>query len=349
VSVLWIVERLCRRRAGAGVASLVLVCAAAVAFAPGLRAEPIATAPADAPAARVDGEVITAGEVRAELAKRFGLRVLQDMVLDWLVTDRAKRLGIVVTDDAIVAEACARVSTQEKTLTTREQLEAAAADAGIDLDLLLHDIGIETAFAQVIDAEVEITEDELKALYDAQIVTFGEGTATHVRGIRLTAKVDADRLAAALTPGNFAAWATAFTEDDAHRDDGGDLGWLTPDVLPDVPGLRAFVENAEVGTVSPVFEAPDGCHIYLVVERREDAPLGFEQARPRLENVLRQQKGAAVRTAWLDRAQKIAKILALDASISAAAPLPSHEEGTLLLDMLDRVRRRESGAGGANP
>ncbi len=102
--------------------------------------------------------------------------------------------------------------------------------------------------------------------------------STSVRHIFLRAEDDqsrsllaskADSILALLNSGarNFEDLAAEFSDDDSNRDEGGDLGWISPNT-PFFPELKRFVyQGSNVGQPELVI-SPIGFHIMEVVDRR---------------------------------------------------------------------------------
>ena len=60
------------------------------------------------------------------------------------------------------------------------------------------------------------------------------------------------------------------------------------------------VDSLKPGELSGVIEMPFGCNLLQLVDRREFAPITFEQAAPQLRNYLFQSKTEEEYTKWLD-------------------------------------------------
>jgi parvulin-like peptidyl-prolyl isomerase len=94
----------------------------------------------------------------------------------------------------------------------------------------------------------------------------------------------------------FAQLAERFSDMNPER--GGDLGWLH---RKDVAAWMAeAIDPLSPGEMSSVIEMPFGCNLLELVDRREFAPISFDQAAPRLRNYLFQRKTEEQYTEWLD-------------------------------------------------
>lgn len=120
----------------------------------------------------------------------------------------------------------------------------------------------------------------------------------HVAHILFAKKEDADAALKLLKGGaDFAALAKQVSQDEATRDNGGDLGWFPRDVMPPEMEHAAFALQA--GEVSDVVVTQLGLHILKLIERSSARVLSPE--------LIQNQRLAAFNT-WLENARAGAKI-----------------------------------------
>jgi peptidyl-prolyl cis-trans isomerase SurA len=101
-----------------------------------------------------------------------------------------------------------------------------------------------------------------------------------------------------LSGDDFAAVASAVSEDSGSAVEGGDLGWAEPDAYVDE--FRRMVETLEVGKLSEPFRSPFGWHIVEVLERRTyDTTEELKEQRCR--NDIGNSKADEERELWLRR------------------------------------------------
>jgi len=127
----------------------------------------------------------------------------------------------------------------------------------------------------------EVTEDAIDRMYEEQVKLQQLDDEVRVRFIL----VDTDEAAAAilteLTDGReFAEAALEYSQDSRTRLDGGDLGWVNPNELPDP--FPAIIGDTETGTLSGVFESPRGWNVLKVDERRTKPPKTKDEMRPEI-------------------------------------------------------------------
>ena len=85
---------------------------------------------------------------------------------------------------------------------------------------------------------------------------------------------------------DFAELAKANSSDGSAAS-GGDLGWFGPGQM--VPEFEAAVTAMEVGQVAGPVQSQFGWHLIKLNDKRETAPPALEEARPVIEDQLRQE------------------------------------------------------------
>lgn len=120
----------------------------------------------------------------------------------------------------------------------------------------------------------------------------------HVAHILFAKKEDADAAALQLNNGaDFATLAKQVSQDEATRDNGGDIGWFPRDVMP--PEFENAAFALQPGQVSGVVSTQLGLHIIKVLERDPQRALSPE---------LIQNQRLAAFTAWLEGLRAKAQI-----------------------------------------
>lgn len=142
-----------------------------------------------------------------------------------------------------------------------------------------------TAFKQKMDSN-PITDEELKALYDEKA---GSGNEYKARHILVKDKEKAESLIAELDKGaDFAELAKANSTGPSGKN-GGDLGWFSPkSMVKPFSDAAAGLEKGSY-TKTPV-KTQFGWHIILLEDTRESTPPPFEQVKPQLQMMVRNQR-----------------------------------------------------------
>ncbi|KAF0807328.1 survival protein SurA [Alcanivorax xiamenensis] len=112
------------------------------------------------------------------------------------------------------------------------------------------------------------------------------------------ARAEARRLHQQVVSGSvsLADVAREHSDDPGSRNQGGELGWVTPGQM--VPEFEQMMESTPVGRVSPVFQTQFGYHFLLVEEQRE-ADMSDEFRKMRARQALQKQRFDEELQTWL--------------------------------------------------
>jgi peptidyl-prolyl cis-trans isomerase C len=145
-----------------------------------------------------------------------------------------------------------------------------------------------------------VTEEEMKTYYDGHPDMFKQPESVRAEHILIKVSpkaTDAEKAAARKkieeiqkklkAGGNFEALAKEYS-DDPSKDRGGDLGYFTKGRM-----VKPFEEAAfslKVGEVSPIVETLYGYHLIKVVDRKPEGKISYEDAKERIQQVLKNEK-----------------------------------------------------------
>lgn len=200
---------------------------------------------------------------------------------------------------------------------TPEELYKSIQSHGLTVDEYRKKIQGEIERSKVVNAmvrsRVEVTQEELRALYDERFSkqpTGGEEVYLRhivVRSDGPTASTGADACARIATARaeiesglEFQEVARRTTEMNPERE--GDLGWIHDSEL--APWMESAIANLSPGQRTPPIEMPFGCNLLELVDRRPFKAVSFEEAQPQLRNLLFQQKTEAEYVEWIDVLRK---------------------------------------------
>jgi peptidyl-prolyl cis-trans isomerase SurA len=233
-----------------------------------------------------------AAEVAAKKEEaRSGL--VNELVSELLLKDRADRLGITVTDSD-VREAIGRLK-QQYGITTDEQFEESLKSSGLsraEMEGRLRDTLLTNkVFARELRSRQEATDPELRERYNREKENYRLPERAHLREIvilrpeaasgvaearqRATEVAEAARKAGT----DFATLASTMSES-GTKDKGGDLGEVNRGDL--VPELDRAVFNATAGSVIGPLEGKSAWHILKVEQRLPSEVPAFETVKERL-------------------------------------------------------------------
>jgi len=229
-----------------------------------------AAKPADKPVATVNGEPIshevfefyvknTAGKPSSELTPEQRGQVLDSLIRGELIAQQSLKDGLDKTAD----------TASMLTLSRMQILQQAGANHYLE--------------------GKKPSDADLKAEYDTQVATFPK-TQYKARHILLASQDAAQKMIDQLKKGaKFEELAKKNSTDVSTKDQGGDLGWFTPQNM--VPSFSAAVAALKKGeyTQTPV-QSQYGWHVIQLIDTRETPVPPFEQVKDRVAQILEQKK-----------------------------------------------------------
>ena len=152
-------------------------------------------------------------------------------------------------------------------------------------------------------------DTELKAAYEArkdqlQLPKQYQLAQIFIGADDANAQANLDAVTKALKAANadFAAIAKDKSQEAQSAARGGEIGWLTAAAVQ--PELRDRLANAAKGTVTEAIRLPDGWHIIKVLDVRDPRTATLEEVKPRLIEVLRNERAKSNREAYLAQLQQ---------------------------------------------
>ncbi|MDD2967468.1 MAG: SurA N-terminal domain-containing protein [Desulfovibrionaceae bacterium] len=271
-----------------------------------MAAAPAHAAPANKVAAVVNGRMITMFDLeqalKPELLRRkvsmgspaateLQKKVLQEMVTDLLLEHEAARLKVAISDQEVDGE-IARI--MEQSGLKRDDFAKKLASEGLNPTSLRSRIKSSLLRQKIMGAQVArkvvVSQEEIKAYYEAHKASFSTQPTVHVALLVYPPSKEALKYAEPIRLGKipFAEAASKMTIG-PNREKGGDLGSVPEDKL--TPVLRSKLQGLSNGQVSAVFNL-DGhkAQVQLIERQGERRPLSFEEAKPQIDDLLREPK-----------------------------------------------------------
>lgn len=229
--------------------------------------------------ATVNGTSITLGNVialRDRLPQQYqGLPddVLMKGLVDQLVDQQLLADGLSATPESDPLQVKLVVENERRTVLAGLAAEAAVADA--------------------------VDDAKLQAAYDRMVAAFQPAPQWNASHILVDSEDKATALKAEIDGGKDFAEVAKANSSDGSAANGGELGWFGAGQM--VPEFEAAAAALEVGQVSAPVQSQFGWHVVKLNDKRETAAPTLDEARPELENQLRQEaleaKLAALREA----------------------------------------------------
>ncbi|HEX6639669.1 MAG TPA: peptidylprolyl isomerase, partial [Thermoanaerobaculia bacterium] len=228
-----------------------------------------------------------------ELKEAARKSLVNELISELLIKDRADRLGITVSE-AEIKEATARLK-QQYGITTDEQFEESLRSSGMtraDMETRLRDtLTTNKVFGRELRSREQLTDAELRDRYNREKESFRLPERAHLREIVVLkpesgsieeARTRADEIAAAARkPGTDFANLASTMSDSGTKEKGGDLGEVAKgDLMAD---LDKAVFNAPQGAILGPIETKSAWHVMKVEQRLPSEVPAFESVKDKLK------------------------------------------------------------------
>jgi len=157
---------------------------------------------------------------------------------------------------------------------------------------------------QAASKDIKVSDESIQSFYKQNQSRYGQPERRRVSHILLElpaaandavksqARVKAEDIAkrASASPQSFAALAKEFSQDTGSANQGGDLGWISKNML--VPQVESAVFDLERGKISGVVESPFGFHVINVVDIQPASVKSLADVKEDITNEIRKQLAA---------------------------------------------------------
>lgn len=288
--------------------------------------------------ARVNKHIITLSELRAvsepflaaartqltgpekeKKLKELEKSILQKMIEEKLIIDKAKTMGITVTDqeiDKAIDELKQRHSLND--FQFQQLLEQQEIPLEEYKETIKEQILASRAMGVAVHSKIELTEAEAKGYYERHKEEFFLPEDIKARQIliqcppkadpseRQRAEAEAKHVHKALLNGaDFAQLAKKHSQDPSSEK-GGDIGHIKRGEL--LPALEKSLFALEEKAISPVIETGRGFHILKVEDKRTKRLKTFSEVKNEILDKLYKDKLGARHKEWIDEVKKDAFI-----------------------------------------
>ena len=274
--------------------------------------------------ASLDGTRIT----RAELDQHVDFLVKQGRVRPEDLADPARRkdaeravLDDLITRRLLVAEARRlkiAVEPGEEDQAFRQahgaqagglNLLEAAKKAGEDVERLRQEMRgqlLMRRLAEKVTEGVTVADADVVKYYEAHPQAFVAPGAARLRLLVVDSREEAERLRGqALEGADFAALVRQFSTG-RGKDNGGDMGWVDPRILP-ASIAKAVAAIPQTG-ITPVIEGKGSFYVLRVEARRASRQVSLEEARDRIKETLTGERKQAKFAEWLEERRRASRI-----------------------------------------
>lgn len=250
-----------------------------------------------------------AGVPEAEIT-RMRAAALDELIEARLIEELVRQAELYVSDEE-VDQTIASIA--EENGLSLEQLKANVVFHGMSFEeyraQIKRDMERRNVVNAVVGSKVTVDESETRRLYQQRFANQpAGGVAVHVRQLLVTygekPKPDRKTACARVEAGlqrirageDFGQVARELSE--VAPKDGGDIGWLHMDSV--ASWMSDALAPLEPGGTSDVLVLPFGCTLLNLVDRREVAPVTYEQAQAALSQEIWDRKLAEAYREWIE-------------------------------------------------
>ena len=281
---------------------------------------------------RINAQGQTTAAPSQDEALSLTLSIVDELINDELMLQRAKQLGMAATDGEVEDK-----FTEVKSPFSEDQFQQQLKDRGVTVDDLKQDIRRQITLDHLMNREVTSkvapTDQEVSNFYNENRPQFNV-TETQYRVAQIvvtphkdpqvrnrknddaTTDIEARRKCAALAQqlhngADFANVAMDYSEDPVSAASGGDLGFIPESSLNQSdPVLKKTVLSLKAGDVSDVIQLRDGYRILKLIakEMPGQREISDPQVQQSVRDTLRTRKEQLLRSAYIASARDQAKV-----------------------------------------
>ncbi|MGA2092802.1 MAG: peptidylprolyl isomerase [Sedimentisphaerales bacterium] len=291
-------------------------------------------------AVTVNGSAITEGQLDARIMPRLArlgskltpamaeqyksrmrAQMLEGMILERLLDEQVKKMGITVTDSDVNDKITEILSQQGMTMDVFKSMLQAQ---GQDFEQVKHEIGKTVGYEKLIDGQLpskDINDAEALAFYErskedyntpeqvqaSHILITPDHNNPDVNQAKAQAKAKAEKLLQQLKAGADFATLAKENSDCPSKAKGGDLGMFTRGQM--VQPFEDVAFALKPGDLSDVVETQFGYHIIKVALHKPGEMAPFEKVKPQIVKMLLDQKRAMFFRTYKDKLMAEASIV----------------------------------------
>jgi len=267
-----------------------------------------------------DVEQITDATERKRRLEKLRAQMLDDMVNEELIVQAAKDAKIEVEASDVNA---ALDEIKKQNNLNDEQFNQALAAQGYTLTAYKNDLRRQLtrlkAVNQLVRSRVQVTDDDVRARYDAMVRRSESVSAVRLSHIliEVAEKASDAQVAAAKERAaqainrvrageEFTVVASEISDDTATKAGGGELGWFERGTLS--PEWEAVVFSMDKGEVRGPISGPKGLHVFYVSDVKRTEIKKFDELKDQIRGELTRREMDKQTTLWIEELRKKAYI-----------------------------------------
>lgn len=253
----------------------------------------------DETVAKINGEAISKDDLYSEMVEQYGAATIDKIIGDKIVAAEAKKQKINITNSILNKE----VEKLKASYGGEEAFKQELESNNTTLAFLKQDLKNYLTIKQLLEPQIEITEEEMKTYFDENKDSFGEAEQIKASHILVPDEKTANEVKQKLNDGgDFAELAKDYSTDDSTKDSGGDLGYFAKGTM--VSEFEDVAFGLAVDQVSKPVKTEFGYHIIKVEAKKKAKEANYNDSKEEIKETLVDQKIDSEYTTWLENKKK---------------------------------------------
>ncbi|PKM77980.1 MAG: foldase [Firmicutes bacterium HGW-Firmicutes-15] len=244
--------------------------------------------------ASVNGQNINKDQLYDALVQSSGKQVLDSLISQKIVELESKKQNVVVSDADIQKE----INKYYEQYGGEAGFIQALAMSGYTLDQVKKDIVDNLKVKKILEPQITITEEELKAYFEENKATFAQEKQVKASHILADSFEIANQVKQKIVNGgDFAQLAKEYSTDNGTKENGGDLGYFGSGKMAVEFEEAAFA--LKVGEISDPIKTEYGYHIIKLVDKKDAQEANYEQSKAEIRDALLDKKIGEEYDSWI--------------------------------------------------
>lgn len=224
---------------------------------------------------------------------------IEELTLAKIIYAKAEEKNIIITPKMVDDEL---LKIKADTFRNNEtQYKKALKDRGLDektlIKVLKDRLTFQKLMEKLFEENIKITEEDLKAAYESKIFQFSQEESVEAQHILVKDEKLANDLYSRLQKGeDFDSLAQQYSEDPGSKPNGGKLGYFQKGMM--VPEFEKTSWALKLNEISKPVKTQFGFHIIKKTGYRPKSVLSYKEARPTVENDVKEEKKRAFFMEW---------------------------------------------------
>ncbi len=255
------------------------------------------------------------------LDDKFYKQILDGMIAQKLLLAEAAREGVAVGDEEVKAQ----VATLRGRFPDQAAFENALKTEGMTEQELQKTLRNEAIIQKYVGTKifngVQVTDQAARQFYDQNQDKMQRPERVHLKHVLIAVQPTAspddkqkakakaeDVLKRAKAGEDFGKLASESSDDPGSKARGGDLSWMARGQGGPPPFEQAAFALAKPNDLSEVVETQFGYHVIQLVEKQGPSAVPFEEAKPRIDQMLKQQQAGQRLQSRVEELKKKGKV-----------------------------------------